>query len=141
MSTRHAPCGLLQARACTRSQCGAAYLRPLDLALDGDAGGDVLDAHRRLYLQAVWDAALRPTETRTSHTLGCMACIECMLFSLQPAQQSALPPVSQYGKHQPAHKRTLFTFWPPAPPDRIVVISRSDSGSSTSSTSSPAWQH
>lgn len=37
-------------------------------------------------------------------------------------------------------QRTLFTFWPPAPPDRMVVISRSDSGSSTSSTRSPALQ-
>ena len=32
---------------------------------------------------------------------------------------------------------TLFTFWPPAPPDRMVVISRSLSGISISLTSSP----
>jgi hypothetical protein len=34
--------------------------------------------------------------------------------------------------------RTLLTFWPPAPPLRMVVISRSDSGISTSFTLSPA---
>ena len=39
---------------------------------------------------------------------------------------------------EPHSLHTLLTFWPPAPPERIVVISRSDSGTSTSFTLCPA---